>query len=381
MATGTTVVEIVHPNQEVDLTTLGTANLNMGRVASAIDKVINGVVNGSARPGTTVRVTSGAAQAYGTVTFSGVGGTAATGSYALSGVGGTAASNTVTLGGGAGDVEIFVDGTSAGEIPFNTSDSQTAADFVTEWNGNPIAFAKATASNVGAVITMTWNAKGTVGNSKTISATRSAGTATVGGNGTTLGGGAQGAVTVTINGTAVGPTDTTNLTDTAAATAVAAAVTADATLGPLVTAAGSTTNVNLTWKVKGTDGNAVTLAAGVSATGTATRSGATLSGGADGSVTITALGTAEVTDTTNLTDTEAAALSASEINANTSLSPYVTATSSAAVLTITANTWGVAGNQYTLTAATDTGTATTGHLSGGKLSGGTAGTSSYLERP
>ena len=130
MATGTTVVEIVHPNQEVDLTTLGTANLNMGRVAAAIDKAINGVVNGSSRPGTTVRVTTGAVRAYGTVTFSGVGGTASTGSYALSGVGGTAASNTVTLGGSAGNVTIVTDGTSVGPVAYNTSDAQTALDAI-----------------------------------------------------------------------------------------------------------------------------------------------------------------------------------------------------------------------------------------------------------
>lgn len=213
--------------------------------------------------------------------------TRATGTVALTGVGGMAASNTVTLGGGAGDVEIFVDGTSAGEIPFDTNDTTSAAVFVSEWNANPGAFAKATASSVGAVITMTWKVKGTVGNSKTITATRSAGTATVGGNGTTLGGGAQGSVTVTIGGTAV-ITDTTNLTDTASATAVAAAITANSTVNKWVTAAGSTTNVNLTAILYGLIGNSISLTSS-SATGTAISGAARLAGGtADTSaVTIT----------------------------------------------------------------------------------------------
>ena len=378
MATGTTLIRLEHPNQDVSLPTLGTSNLSVGQVLSTLHRILNGVALGAVQPGTRAFVSQGAVQASGEVELSGVGGTAATGSYALSGVGGTAASNTVTLGGGAGDVEIFVDGTSAGEIPFNTSDSQTAADFVTEWNGNPIAFAKATASNVGAVITMTWNAKGTVGNSKTISATRSAGTATVGGNGTTLGGGAQGAVTVTINGTAVGPVNTTNLSDTAAATAVAAAIEADGTLGPLVAAVGSTTNVNLTWAAKGTAGNAITLAAGVSATGTATRSGATLSGGAQGSVTITVNGTGETTDTTNLTDEAAATLCAAEVTANATIDNVASASATGAVVTVTALSYGSAGNGITLAATSATGTAT---ASGAKLAGGADGTGAYLERP
>ncbi len=312
-----------------------------------------------------------ATRATGAVALSGVGGTAATGSYALSGVGGTAASNTVTLGGGAGDVEIFVDGTSAGEIPFNTDDDTTADDFVTEWNGNPTASAKATASNVGPIITLTWIAKGTVGNSKTISATRSAGTATVGGNGTTLGGGAQGAVTVVINGTSVGPVDVTNLSDTAAATAVAAAIELNGTLAPLLVAVGSTTNVNLTWGAKGTAGNAVTLAAGVSATGTATRSAATLENGAQGSVTVTIGGTAVITDTTNLSDTAAATAVAAAIVANTTTNKWVTASGSSTTVTITSILYGLIGNSISLTSTTATGTAT---ASASRLAGGTADT-------
>jgi hypothetical protein len=314
-----------------------------------------------------------AARATGTVALSGVGGTAATGSYALSGVGGTAASNTVTLGGGAGDVTIVTDGTSVGPVVFNTDDTQTALDCITALNANGTFAAKATASDGGAgVITITWDTKGTVGNSKTLTASRTAGTATVGGNGTTLGGGAQGAVTVVINGTSVGPVDVTNLSDTAAATAVAAAIELNGTLAPLLVAVGSTTNVNLTWGAKGTAGNAVTLAAGTSATGTATRSAATLENGAQGSVTVTIGGTAVVTDTTNITDTAAATAVAAAITANSTVNKWVTAAGSTTNVNLTAILYGLIGNSISLTSSTATGTATAGAA---RLAGGTADTS------
>lgn len=376
MAQGRTLVEILHPEDHINLDNTQDRALTLRQLQTALNGLATGALG---HQDTTVYVAQGGVQASGSYALSGVGGTAATGSYALSGVGGTAASNTVTLGGGAGDVEVFVDGTSAGEIPFDTDDTTSAATFVTEWNNNPTAFAKATASSVGAVITMTWNVKGTVGNSKTITATRSAGTATVGGNGTTLGSGAQGAVTLVINGTSVGPVDTTNLSDTASATAMAAAIEANGTLGPLLVAVGSTTNVSLTWGAKGTAGNAITLAAGTSATGTATRSGATLTGGAEGSVTTTVNGTAEVTDTTNLTDAAAATLIASELNANTTINDYVTAEGVDDDVVITAIPYGVAGNLFTLGAgASDTGTAT---RSGATLTGGAEPTGNFLERP
>lgn len=411
--------------------------------------------------------------AAGTVTLSGVDGVAATGSYALNNVGGdragglvtltnvggTAASNTVTLGGGSGDVTIVTDGTSVGPVAFNTSDAQTALDAITALNANGTFAAKATASSGGSgIITITWDTKGTVGNSKTLTASRTAGTVTVGGNGTTLGGGAQGSVTVTLNGTAVvtdttnltdtaaavavseaieadgtlgnlvtavedgtdatiswdakgvagnvsltaatatgtavpsgatltggvdgavtlvingtsvGPVNTTNLSDTAAATAVAAAIEADGTLGPLLAAVGSTTNVSLTWGTKGTVGNAVTLAAGVSATGTATRSGATLSGGQNNTVTVTVGGEAVATSTTTLSNSAAATAVAAALNANATVADYVTASAASNVVTLTAVAAGEEGNGISLVAATTNGTAT---ASGATLSGGSSTT-------
>lgn len=331
------------------------------------------------RVGTLVVSTDGgdAVAAQGAVSVSGAShGTAATGSYALSGVGGTAASNTVTLGGGAGDVTIVVDGTSVGPVAFNTSDAQTATDVITALEANGTFAAKATASSGGSgVITITWDTKGTVGNSKTITASRTAGTATVGGNGTTLGGGAQGAVTVVINGTSVGPVDTTNLSDTAAATAVAAAIEANGTLGPLLAAVGSTTNVNLTWGTQGTVGNAVTLAAGVSATGTATRSGATLSGGADTSVTVTINGVGlTVNTTTTTTDDDVAAAITSAINgsANALIDGVVEAVTAGSDSEINAVEAGTSGNTITLSVS---GTGLT--ASGARLTGGTDDTTAY----
>lgn len=318
--------------------------------------------------------------ATGSVSVSGAShGTAATGSYALSGVGGTAASNTVTLGGGAGNVTIVTDGTSVGPVAFNTSDAQTATDAITALNANGTFAAKATATSGGSgVITITWNTKGTVGNSKTLTASRTAGTATVGGNGTTLGSGAQGAVTVVINGTSVGPVNTTTLTDTAAATAVAAAIEANGTLGPLLAAVGSTTNVNLTWSTAGTVGN-VTLAAGVSATGTATRSGATMTGGADTSVTVTINGAGvSVNTTTTTTDAQVAAAIETAINAsaNVLVQGVVTALRAGDDVDLTADTKGPSGNWITLAVS---GTGLT--ASGTRLTGGSAATdTATLER-
>jgi len=171
--------------------------------------------------------------------------------------------------------------------------------------------------------------------------------------------------------------DVTEQPDDSAAQIVAEAIEANETLGPLLTAVGSTNSVNLTWGTKGTVGN-VTLAAGVSTTGTATRSGATMTGGVDGAVTITVQGTAEVTDTTNLTDAAAATLCATEINANGTISDYVSAAADGDDVVLTANAYGLTGNLITLASTSATGTAV---RSGATLSGGTEATGQFLERP
>lgn len=309
-------------------------------------------------------------QATGTVTLSGVDGVAATGSYALSNVGGTAATGTVTLGGGAGNVTITIAGISVGPVPFNTSDAQTALDAITAINADVGASGFVTASSGGsAVVLLTAVEKGTNGNLISLAASRSAGTVLL--SDITLTGGQNGAVTVAINGTSVGPVSTTNLSDTASATAVAAAIEANGTLGPLLAAVGSTTNVNLTWGVKGTVGNAVTLAVGVSTTGTATRSGATLSGGAQNTVTVTVGGEAVATDTTTLSNGDAATAVAAAINANATAADYVTASAASNVVTLTAVAAGEEGNGISLVSATTNGTAT---ASGATLSGGSSTT-------
>lgn len=332
-----------------------------------LQKVANFIqgLSGAAYGATSFTVSDDAASA--TITLSGVGGTAATGSYALSGVGGTAATGTITLGGGAGNPTVVINGVSVGPVAFNTDDDTTAADLATAINANgtlsPLLSALASGPDVGITVT----AKGTTGN-YTFTGSRTAGTISLTGSGF-LTGGVNGSVGTTINGTLV-TTNTTNLTDTAAATAVAAAIEANATLGPLLAAVGSTTNVNLTWGAKGTAGNAITLAAGTSATGTATRSGATFSGGAQGAVIVDVGPTpaSESTDTTNLTDAAAATLLATEMNANADIAALVTNSASGAVVTVTARAAGTAGNTIALAATSDTGTAT---VSATPLSGGT----------
>lgn len=323
-------------------------------------------LGGGVYQGSTIEVSQDAAT--GTVTLSNVGGTAATGAVTLNNVAGTAASNTVTLGGGAGNVTIVTDGTSVGPVAFNTSDAQTALDAITALNANGTFAAKATASSGGsAVVRITWNTKGTVGNSKTLTASRTAGTATVGGNGTTLGGGGQGSVTITINDFPV-VTDTTTLSNSAAATACAASIEADPDLGPLLTAIGDGADVEITWGTKGISGNEIPLEA-TSVTGTATVSDVTLTGGLDNDVTVTIGGVAVVTDTTNLSNMDAATAVAAEITADSGAADLVTASAASNVVTLTAVAAGEEGNGISLTAITDAGTAT---ASGANLSGGTS---------
>lgn len=93
----------------------------------------------------------------------------------------------------------------------------------------------------------------------------------------TLAGGA-GNTTVTINGTAVGPVAFT-VSDTQSAAAVVTAINASA-VASIVTATSLGTTITITADVAGASGNLITLSASRTA-GTATASGATLSGGDD----------------------------------------------------------------------------------------------------
>lgn len=281
---------------------------------------------------------------------------------------GTATASGATFTGGADNtVTVTVDGTA---VPTDTTtlsnnDAATAVAAALEADGTFAA--KASASAGTNIVTIIWDTKGTVGNSKTLTAATTGGTATA--SGATLAGGAQGSVGVTINGT-LATTDTTNLSDTDAATACAAAIEANGTLGPLLAAVGSTTNVNLTWGTKGVAGDAVTLSS-TSATGTATSSGATFSGGADCTSTVTVAGTAVNTDTTALSNSAAATAVAAAVNADGTASTYVTASAASAVVTLTANVVGPVGNAIPFSSSATSGTAT---ASGAFLSGGTATT-------
>ncbi len=122
-------------------------------------------------------------------------------------------------------------------------------------------------------------------------------------------------------------------------------------------------------------GNALTLA--VTGTGIA-RSAATLAGGTNNTVTATINGVGVATNvTTQLDDTTAAAAVAASINASTnpSVSGFVRATSSGAVVTIRSLAANTAGHAVTLAA---TGTGAT--ASGANLTGGVNGTTVSLVR-
>jgi hypothetical protein len=291
---------------------------------------------------------------------------------------GTATASGPNLTGGIdGEVTVVINGVTVGPTSTNDlsdTDAASAVAAAIELNGTlgPLLVAVGSTTNVN----LTWGTKGTVGNAVTLGVGVSAtGTATR--SAATLTGGADNTVTVTVDGTAV-PTDTTTLSDNAAATAIAAALQADATFAAKASASAATNVVTITWDTKGTVGDSKTLVATTSDTGTATASGATLSGGAQGSVTITVNGTAEVTDTTNLTDAAAATLCATELNANGTINDFVTAATDGDDVLLTALAYGVVGNALTLAAVTATGTAT---ASGATLTGGTEATGQFLERP
>ena len=368
---GRTTVVIDHPSQDISW----RSPTNLAEVTARLFAGINAGATGTYAD-TEVTVEQGGAQAYGTVTLSGVGGTAASGALTMSGVGGTAATGTITFSSSSGGWTVTINGielsgTSAGD------DDTEGDELVGLIQGNGTLDALLTASNSIGVVTLTAKAKGTAGNAVTLAVTGTG----LSRSAATLEGGAQGSVAVTINGTLV-TTNTTNLSDAAAATAVATAIEANGTLAPLVTVpAPVDENVDITWNVKGVVGNAVTFTS-TTATGTTSPTGSGfLTLGADGSVDVVVAGTTVTTDTTDMTDSEAATAVAAAVTADATVDNVASASAAAEVVTVTALVYGTAGNIITLTAATDTGTATTGHLSGGKLSGGTAVTSNVLRRP
>lgn len=208
----------------------------------------------------------------------------------------------------------------------------------------------------------------------------STGTVTLSGVGGTASSGtftyssASGTTVATLNGKAF--TQTTG-TDAARGIALSAAINAstDPLILGLFTASDNGSGVvTVTAVHKGVAGDAYTLA--VTGTGL-TRSGATLSGGADGSVDVVVAGATVTTDTTDLTDAAAATAIASAINNDggdgTSgyASSFVLASASGAVVTLTATVGGVFGDLVTLSTTTATGTST---RSAATLSGGSSTT-------
>lgn len=250
-------ITITHPGEDIDIGNTADPRLVFTRIASFLDGVVNGS-KGAA--GTTVAYSTGGARATGTVTI----GSAV----------GIAASGTVTLAGGAGNVTITVNGTPVGPVIFNTDDTTTAADCVTALNGNVTVAALVTATSLGAVITLTADAKGTAGNSITLTSSRTAGSATA--SGATLAGGAQ-AVTVALDGTSVSVA-TEGVDDYATATLVAAALNGNGTVASNVTSTTLGKQILLTAVAYGTAPNAFTLTSAAGG-GSAVASGATLSGG------------------------------------------------------------------------------------------------------
>jgi phage tail sheath gpL-like len=114
----------------------------------------------------------------------------------------------------------------------------------------------------------------------------------------------------------------------------------------------------------------VTLFAQSGGTSPAVAYGTLTLSSASGSVGGTINGTT-VTVTASGGDTATSTSLAAAINANTTVNPYVFASASGAVVTVSANAAGNLGNLLTLVAS-GTGV-TAGHLSSGKLSGGAGG--------
>lgn len=179
----------------------------------------------------------------------------------------------------------------------------------------------------------------------------------------------SGTTTATVNGVAFAQSSGS---DAARATALKNAINAstNAAILGVVTATDNGSGVcTVTAATKGTAGNASTLV--VSGTGLA-RSGATLAGGVD-CMSVTVGGVQVKLGPEGVSDTATATAMAAAINADTTASKLVTATSSAEVVTLAADAGGDAGNMALSSTATS-GTAT---ASGATLTGGTQTTYTF----
>lgn len=197
----------------------------------------------------------------------------ASGTVTLSGVGGTAASGTFTYSSSSGTTVATLNTVTFQQTTGSDSARATALAAAINASTDPLILGLFTASPSSGVVTVTAVHKGVSGNSYALAVSGTGLTR----SGATMSGGVDSAVDVAIAGNTVSP-DVTDLTDAAAATAVAAAINFDVTDAQYVVASASGTVVTVTALDGGLTGNSITLTSS-SDTGTATASGATLSGG------------------------------------------------------------------------------------------------------
>lgn len=192
----------------------------------------------------------------------------------------------------------------------------------------------------------------------------------------------SGVITATIAGYAVGVTWATS--DTNSATLLKNAINADKNISHFVVATSSSGVVTLTAVPTDAAGDQITLAV----TGTnVTKSAATLTGSiavaATGTLTMASssgtvggtIGGTAVTVTWGTSDTLSAAALATAINANATVSKWVSATSALGVVTLTAVEKSALGNNVTLVASGSNVSA-----SGAKLTGGVSAVYGTLSR-
>lgn len=226
----------------------------------------------------------------------------------------------------------------------DTGNDEAAASLAAQIAAHAVASTVVTATAASAVVTLRAVASGTAGNSIVLTSTDGTDVA-VSGSGTLSGATAVGSNQFDISGT-----------NAQCCTSLAAAINAASALSGVVTAWASATVVTVRAVTAGTGGNSITF---VSSDAQLAVSGAgTLAGGATVANNQFDFGG---------TDTETATALKTAINASTTalISGQVIATSSGAVVTLTAVTPGTTGNMITLASSGATLTVTGARLTGG----------------
>ena len=258
-ALGNLTVVIEHPQDVLQV----PAGNDPQRLTNAVATFLERFAAGLCVPTTRVTLVDGGAQASGTVTLSGAVGVRATGTVTYSSASGT---TTATVNGVAFSQTTGTDAARAAALAAAIMSST-----------DPLVLGLVSASANAGVVTLTATTQGTGGNALTlvVSGTGIARSAA------TLTGGTNNTVTTTVAGVAVAVVTTTQQSDVTAAAAIAAAINASTNpaLAGVVRATSSGAVVTIRAIAANTGGNAITLA--VTGTGV-TASGATLSGGANG---------------------------------------------------------------------------------------------------